>query len=452
MFPPAQSKPPAFHRLRRDLATKHAAARARRPREDCRGSFPEPKEEDSQEDAEVDNWPDWSVKEESAQVAPEWQAVPRAQEAQKPPEPKEPPKSKSKTEDEDLVAEAVFFSPQGYKIIWVEENQAKLMLTMPGFTSFHVSRLIGKKGCVLLEIGRKSGTRVWLCGHDSNRPTDEPNHLQVNGRAASDVERGLQVACEAVENVLEIDFPMCAHCGGDHKTRDCFKMRMPYVHKRFLEPGTNVGFIVGSGGRNIKPILEETGASIRMQGVGSGQHNATESLHMRIESLSQESLDRAIKMVEALICRVANWSPYEDDPPEGHAFAYQHKIWLHMEAARHSYDSLNAHLLGKGGQNLRRIHEATGSWLWLRGNGSGFASNGEELHLLIEDDDAENGEKALQMATELLDTVMRQLDNTFCRICGGPHFTYRCNKANSPGYLGEMAAKGAKGHGKRKWH
>ena len=77
---------------------------------------------------------------------------------------------------------------------------------------------------------------------------------------------------------------------------------------------------------------------------------------MHIEAASPDMLSQAVAMVEDLI-RVASWTPYEDDPPPGHVFAYQHKIWLDMEADRQSCDSLNAHLLGKSGQNFRQIHE-----------------------------------------------------------------------------------------------
>ena len=347
-----------------------------------------------------------------------------------------------------------FYSPEGYELIYVSKVQAKLMLTMPGFTSYHISRVIGKKGSVLRDMGLTTGTKVFLCGRESNRPTDEDNHLLVTGRTSADLERGLQKACATVAEVLNNEFPICTHCGGDHKSRDCQKMRLPFVHDVYLEPSTNVGFIIGAQGRNVQPIMDATGANIRMLGVGSGEYKATEPLHMRIEAATQHLLDKAAAMVAELIWRVAHWSPYDKDPPPGKVFEYQHKIWLDMEADRQGYDSLNAHLLGKGGQNFRGIHERTGAWLWLRGHGAGHTScldptpRKEGLHLLIEHDDKERAQLAVEMATGLLDTVLARLGSTYCNICGGPHFTYRCLKANSMGYLSEMAAKGGKGSGK----
>ena len=109
---------------------------------------------------------------------------------------------------------------------------------------------------------------------------------------------------------------------------------------------------------------------------------------------------------------------------------------------------------GRVVRTFRGIHERTGAWLWLRGHGAGHTScldptpRKEGLHLLIEHDDKERAQLAVEMATGLLDTVLARLGSTYCNICGGPHFTYRCLKANSMGYLSEMAAKGGKGSGK----
>ncbi|CAJ1458161.1 unnamed protein product [Effrenium voratum] len=334
------------------------------------------------------------------------------------------------------------FSKEGYRIDWVSRREAKLMLTMQGFTSFHISRTIGKRGSNLLEIGRRTGTRVHLCGKDSNRPTSEPNHLLIRGDEER-VEKALVVACQKVEEVLTTDIPICEHCGADHKSRDCRKIRQAYVRHVYVDPSANVGFIIGSGGRNVKPIKDETRALIRMCGIGSGELRATEPLHMRIECPTAEELEVAAEMAQELIGRVCNWSPYDEMPPQGHKFANQLKIELELGPDRESYDSINAHLLGKGGQNFRRIRDATGAWVWLRGQGSGFGASDEPLHLLVEHDDQEAAERALQMAQELLDSVCARLGSTFCRICGGPHFTYRCSKANSAGYLKEMKAKGA---------
>ena len=350
------------------------------------------------------------------------------------------------------------YSSEGYELIYLSKVEAKLMLTMPGFTSFHVNRVIGKKGSVLRDLSRTTGTEVILKGHDSNRPTDEPNHLLIKARSSADLDRGLQKACETVAGVLQNEFSICTRCGGDHKSRDCFKSRLPFVRPVYLDPCANVGFIIGAQGRNIQPIKDGTGANIRILGVGSGEKNATEPLHMRIEAASQDLLDQAVAMAQDLLRRVTSWSPYDKDPPAGHVFAYQHKIWLDMEADRQGYDSLNAHLLGKSGQHFRQIHERTGAWLWLRGHGAGHTScldqgaKEEGLHLVIEHDDREKSQEAIQLAMNLLDTVLARLGSTYCNICGGPHFTYRCAKVSSAGYLNEMAAKGDKGSGKSRAH
>eukprot|EP00435_Cladocopium_sp_Y103_P069213 s209_g32.t3 len=336
------------------------------------------------------------------------------------------------------------YSRQGYQIKR-DGSEARLMLTMPGFAKWHISRMIGRRGSNLLEIARASGCKVHLCGRDSNRPTDEPNYLKISGNQA-DVETALQIACEKVKDVLETDIPICDYCGEDHKSRDCPTASLPFVHQIFLAEGTKVGFIIGSGGRNVAPIKEATGALIRMCGIGSGQLHACEPLHMRIECKTREELDVAVDMASKLIDRVVSWSPYDSLPPKDHVFAYQRKIILDMEKFPEDFDSLNAHLLGQGGSNFRCIHDLTGAWLWLRGEGSGGATgspNAEEpLHILIEHDTQAKLEKAVAMVEELIAGVEALLEDTVCKVCGGPHFTYRCSKANSAGYLKEMRSKG----------
>ena len=76
---------------------------------------------------------------------------------------------------------------------------------------------------------------------------------------------------------------------------------------------------------------------------------------MHIEAASPDMLSQAVAMVEEMI-RVTSWTP-KTTLRQGMFFAYQHKIWLDMEADWQSCDSLNAHLLGKSGQNFRQIHE-----------------------------------------------------------------------------------------------
>ena len=330
-------------------------------------------------------------------------------------------------------------SKQGYWIKW-GSSEAKLMLTMRGFVKWHISRMIGKRGSNLLELARASGCKVHLCGRDSNRPTDEPNYLMIRGSRTL-LENAVEMACQKVTEVLDTDIPICELCGADHKSRDCPKAGLPFVHKIFLKD-TKVGFIIGSKGRNVAPIKEATGALIRMCGLGSGELHASEPLHMRIECKTQEFLDTAVQMANSLIERVVGWSPYDSLPPKDHVFAHQQKIILEMDTFREDYDSLNAHLLGKGGQNFKHIHDLTGAWLWLRGEGSGGALEVGPLHILIEHDNEAELEHATRMAQELIDSVEARYVETICRLCGGPHFAYRCSKANSEGYLKEMRSKG----------
>ncbi|CAK9025664.1 unnamed protein product [Durusdinium trenchii] len=339
------------------------------------------------------------------------------------------------------------YSQEGFRIIRESHFEAKLMLTMPGFTRSHISRMIGKRGCNLLELSKRSHAKVHLCGKDSNRPTNEANHLLIRGSEVS-VEKALAMACQKVVEVLGTDIPECAHCGGDHKSRDCLTIRLPCVERVFLDATANVGFIIGSGGRNVQPIKEATGALIRMCGIGSGELHASEPLHMRIECKTEEALAQAVRMAHDLIDRVTSWTPYDDPPPPGYDFQFRQKIELEFGSSargRQDFDSLNAHLLGKRGQNFKRIHESTGAYLWLRGQGSGISQDGAgdaPMHLLIEHDDLPLLQEAVRMAQELLDSVEARLQDTFCRVCGGAHFTYRCTKANSAGYLKEMKGKG----------
>ena len=51
------------------------------------------------------------------------------------------------------------------------------------------------------------------------------------------------------------------------------KRQLLYTHNCYLDPDTKVGFIIGSQCRNTRPIIDATGANVRMLGVGSGQHN-----------------------------------------------------------------------------------------------------------------------------------------------------------------------------------
>eukprot|EP00933_Yihiella_yeosuensis_P001823 TRINITY_DN10300_c0_g1_i3.p1 TRINITY_DN10300_c0_g1~~TRINITY_DN10300_c0_g1_i3.p1 ORF type:complete len:548 (-),score=84.65 TRINITY_DN10300_c0_g1_i3:65-1708(-) len=342
-------------------------------------------------------------------------------------------------------------SKHGYEIIYESACEAKLMLTMPGFLQYHLSRVIGKRGSNLTELSRKSSCKVHLCGKDSNRPTNEDNHLLIRSSNPQSVVYALQTASEVVFEVLGNALPICETCGGDHKNRDCplLSVKLEFKSKIRLDPDIRVGFIVGSGGRNLQPIKDETGASIRVLGQGSGSTNEIdpEPLHLLIECVTQEGLDRAVQMTQELVNKVQNYSPYGDEkPPEGYVFAHRHKIYLD-ELLRETdcYDAVNAHIYGKSGRNLKEIRDVTGAWLWLRGKGSGYSAgegSKEPLHLLLEHDDAVCLEEASKLTLKLLDSVCRKLGQTYCRLCGGQHFSYRCMKTNSMGFLKETAARG----------
>jgi len=216
-----------------------------------------------------------------------------------------------------------------------------------------------------------------------------------------------------------------------------YKLTNPrLVCKIPLVKGANCGFILGTGGRNVQPIKDETGAVIRICGRGSWVQSGTdmdEPLHMRIECWDQDALDTAVAMAKDLMSRVLNYSPYDESPPEGHVFAHSHKLFLNdiVDSETAGHTGANAHILGKGARNFKQIRDDTGAWLWLRGRGAGgvFEEGGadaEPLHILLEHDDWHYLEQAIALTRELLDSVSEHVSCTICSICGGQHFSYRC--------------------------
>eukprot|EP00930_Biecheleria_cincta_P069867 TRINITY_DN5754_c0_g1_i1.p1 TRINITY_DN5754_c0_g1~~TRINITY_DN5754_c0_g1_i1.p1 ORF type:complete len:759 (+),score=115.25 TRINITY_DN5754_c0_g1_i1:197-2473(+) len=337
-----------------------------------------------------------------------------------------------------------------YDVTYTNESktEAKLWLTMDGFKPAHRSRLIGKRGSNLTMIGKESGATVHLCGRDSNRPTDEENHLLIRGRQAQ-IEKAVQLAVKVIIDVLDFGFPICSTCGQAHKDRDCPQLVTDHVEKIRLDPKVKVGFVIGTGGRNVQPIKDKTGALIRVCGAGSGVRGTeNEALHVRVACKTESQLKEAVMMMKSLIGSVENYSPYDDEPPEGHVFEHKVKLPLNAMDLPVYDDGLNAHIFGKGGQNLRKIHDLTGAWIWLRGAGSGVEVSPEPLHVLIEHDDEFYLEEAKKLVLELLDSVYEKVKTSKCKICGGPHFEYRCAKANSAGYWKDQEAKGC---GKGTW-
>lgn len=151
----------------------------------------------------------------------------------------------------------------------------------------------------------------------------------------------------------------------------------------------------------------------------------------------------------------------------GHAPSlHTHKIFLDIEDPDPSF-GLNGRLIGQNGQNVKHIREITGATVNLAGQGSGDGSSDEQLHVLLQSQDAQTLDEAIRVTNDLIDTVLDQYA-TFQAEKGdslkgsgkqtgtnrktGPnwgergHLASRCPKPNHQHHFEEQNAKRRKGH------
>lgn len=167
---------------------------------------------------------------------------------------------------------------------------------------------------------------------------------------------------------------------------------------------------------------------------------------------------------------------YQRDCPEnakgqgkhhGHAPSlHTHKIFLDIEDPDPTF-GLNGRLIGQNGQNVKHIREITGATVNLAGQGSGEGSSNEQLHVLLQSQDAQTLDEAIRVTNDLIDTVLDQYatfqaekgdslkgsgkqtgtNRKTCHNCGERgHLAIRCPKPKHQNHFEEQNAKRTKGH------
>lgn len=104
--------------------------------------------------------------------------------------------------------------------------------------------------------------------------------------------------------------------------------------------------------------------------------------------------------------------PQDRVPLSQREYQYTHKITFDIEEIDENFP-LGARIIGKEGRNVQHIHKATGAHVWLCGKGSRCRNdNGKEsdepLHVVVQSDDKEGLDKAIEITNDLVDTVLEQ--------------------------------------------
>ncbi|CAJ1427877.1 unnamed protein product [Effrenium voratum] len=149
--------------------------------------------------------------------------------------------------------------------------------------------------------------------------------------------------------------------------------------------------------------------------------------------------------------------PGKDDitRPSQREFAYSHKIHFDIQQMDERFP-LAARLIGKGGKNVKHITKTTGAWVWLCGRGSGMKDkNGEEsdepLHMVVKSDDQGSLEEAVQVAEDLVDTILDSYNDwAEAEGVGGDADERACYHCGGYGHMKRDCPEKGKGKGKGK--
>ncbi|KAJ2608665.1 aconitate hydratase [Coemansia sp. RSA 1365] len=183
-------------------------------------------------------------------------------------------------------------------------------------------------------------------------------------------------------------------------------------------------------------VMEATAVQITTRGrYYSNSADATPAdpeLHLHVEATTQESLDKAVEMLERIKIEGLPGRPVSDQTRPGSFYGapstgnrhrggrsgsdisnrLQYKIFVDVESERGF--NVRAKLIGTGGENMKYIQNTTGAQIQVRGRGSGYSENysisedNEPMHLLVMSDSEEIQTQALAYGRSLVDTIRAQ--------------------------------------------
>ncbi|CAE8693536.1 unnamed protein product, partial [Polarella glacialis] len=165
--------------------------------------------------------------------------------------------------------------------------------------------------------------------------------------------------------------------------------------------------------------------------------------------------------------------------PSQREYEHVHKITFEDREVLDPKFPLGARIIGKGGRNTQHIKEVTGAYVWLRGKGTGsresFSSKvgekwegeaDEPLHVIVCSDDLEGFQEAIDITTDLIETVYEQYaewletggeredsgprGDISCHVCKGDHFARDCPERGDKGKGKGKGKSKSKGKGKGK--
>ncbi|KAJ2083238.1 aconitate hydratase [Coemansia sp. RSA 988] len=159
---------------------------------------------------------------------------------------------------------------------------------------------------------------------------------------------------------------------------------------------------------------------------------ADPELHLHVEATTQESLDKAVAMIERMKIEGLPERPISDGrrtdsfsgpsntsdrhrggrSGSGSSSRFQDKVFIEVESERGF--NVRAKLIGTGGENMKYIQNTTGAQVQVRGRGSGYSENysnvdnNEPMHLLVVSDHEDSQAQAIEYGRSLVDTIHAQ--------------------------------------------
>ncbi|KAJ1921930.1 hypothetical protein H4219_000277 [Mycoemilia scoparia] len=184
-------------------------------------------------------------------------------------------------------------------------------------------------------------------------------------------------------------------------------------------------------GSTQKNISESTGVDISIKGrYYEDRTQATDddpALYLRIEATDQESLDRAVKMVEDILDSQRSNKGHADRTDGGNSESgysrpsyrsrqlYQETVHIGVESERGF--NVRAKVIGSGGENMKFIQNVTGAKVQVKGMGSGFieTSLGSELpepmHIQVTSYNEDSVKKAKEYCEDLIETIREDYED-----------------------------------------